>query len=269
MSVVLNGIIGPEGGSGGSGDVVGPASSTDNAIARYDGTTGKLLKNSGWTINDTAILTSSSGAALFPVGSAAAPSVRFVGAGSNNCGIYQRAAADNILDVAVNGGLVAEFHSTQGVSTAILSLGSVTSPGTKVTTSNEGDLYIAAYNNGYSTRIRVSTTTVNLSGATSTATGLFPAKCIQLGVTYRVTTLATSGDGGTSINVGDGSDPDRYGATIAFAAGTTGDLDDATADPRGWSASAGDVVFTCNGGTFSGGVVRVCAHYIDLTAPTS
>ena len=31
-------------GGGGSGDVVGPASATDNAIARFDGTTGKLLK---------------------------------------------------------------------------------------------------------------------------------------------------------------------------------------------------------------------------------
>lgn len=36
----------------GSGDVVGPASSTDEAIARYDSTTGKLLQNSSVTIND-------------------------------------------------------------------------------------------------------------------------------------------------------------------------------------------------------------------------
>lgn len=37
-----------------AGDVVGPASATDNAIARYDGTTGKLIKNSGITIADGA-----------------------------------------------------------------------------------------------------------------------------------------------------------------------------------------------------------------------
>ena len=43
----------PSGGSG-SGDVVGPASSTDNAIARFDSTTGKLLQNSGITIADGA-----------------------------------------------------------------------------------------------------------------------------------------------------------------------------------------------------------------------
>lgn len=36
-----------------SGDVDGPASSTDNAIARFDGTTGKVIQNSAATIADT------------------------------------------------------------------------------------------------------------------------------------------------------------------------------------------------------------------------
>jgi hypothetical protein len=46
-------------GGGGSGDVVGPASSTDNAFTRFDGTTGKLIQNStGATLSDT-------GAAVF------------------------------------------------------------------------------------------------------------------------------------------------------------------------------------------------------------
>ena len=36
----------------GSGDVVGPASATDNAITRFDGTTGKLIKNSGVTVDN-------------------------------------------------------------------------------------------------------------------------------------------------------------------------------------------------------------------------
>lgn len=54
MSNPLNGILGSSGGgSGGSGDVVGPASATDNAIARFDGATGKLLQNSAVTIADT------------------------------------------------------------------------------------------------------------------------------------------------------------------------------------------------------------------------
>lgn len=40
------------GGGSGSGDVVGPASATDNAIARFDGTTGKVIQNSAITIDD-------------------------------------------------------------------------------------------------------------------------------------------------------------------------------------------------------------------------
>lgn len=40
------------GGGSGAGDVVGPGSATDNAIARFDGTTGKLLQNSTPTVQD-------------------------------------------------------------------------------------------------------------------------------------------------------------------------------------------------------------------------
>jgi hypothetical protein len=39
------------------GDVVGPASATDNAIVRFDSTTGKLVQNSGVTISDANLLT--------------------------------------------------------------------------------------------------------------------------------------------------------------------------------------------------------------------
>lgn len=41
----------------GSGDVVGPGSSTDNAIARFDGTTGKLLQNSTVLLDDSGNIT--------------------------------------------------------------------------------------------------------------------------------------------------------------------------------------------------------------------
>ena len=41
----------------GTGDVVGPASATDNAITRFDTTTGKLIQNSLVTIDDTGVIT--------------------------------------------------------------------------------------------------------------------------------------------------------------------------------------------------------------------
>lgn len=53
-----------------TGDVVGPVSSTDNAIARFDSTTGKLLQNSLAFVTDT-------GEVHLPPGSGSAPSLTF------------------------------------------------------------------------------------------------------------------------------------------------------------------------------------------------
>jgi len=44
----------------GTGDVNGPASATDNAIARFDLTTGKLLQDSVVTVSDTGVITGAS-----------------------------------------------------------------------------------------------------------------------------------------------------------------------------------------------------------------
>jgi trimeric autotransporter adhesin len=46
--------------AGGGGDVSGPASSTDNAVARFDSTTGKLLQNSTVTISDAGAIAAAS-----------------------------------------------------------------------------------------------------------------------------------------------------------------------------------------------------------------
>lgn len=55
MAFVFNPFTGTldriDGGSGGSGDVVGPASSTNRAIPTFNGTTGKLLQNTAATID--------------------------------------------------------------------------------------------------------------------------------------------------------------------------------------------------------------------------
>jgi hypothetical protein len=47
--------------AGASGDVVGPASSTDNAIVRFDSTTGKLIQNSVGILSDAGVLTGLTG----------------------------------------------------------------------------------------------------------------------------------------------------------------------------------------------------------------
>lgn len=43
--------------SSGSGDVVGPSSATDEAVARFDATTGKLVQNSAMTVDDSGNVT--------------------------------------------------------------------------------------------------------------------------------------------------------------------------------------------------------------------
>jgi hypothetical protein len=43
------------------GDVVGPSSATDNAVARFDTTTGKLIQNSTTTIDDSGVLSTTKG----------------------------------------------------------------------------------------------------------------------------------------------------------------------------------------------------------------
>lgn len=69
------------------GDVKGPSSATDNAITRFDTTTGKLIQNSNATIDDNGVLTASS----FIPSSSTAPTN----------GMYLPAA--NTLGWAING----------------------------------------------------------------------------------------------------------------------------------------------------------------------
>lgn len=60
------GPTGPQGPAGdGSGDVLGPASATDNAITRYDSTTGKLIQNSLATVADDGSINTPSDTASF------------------------------------------------------------------------------------------------------------------------------------------------------------------------------------------------------------
>mgnify|MGYP003386396238 CR=1 FL=1 len=65
------------------GDVVGPASATDNALARFDTTTGKLLQNSTVTVSDTGAIAGTQG--ILP----AVTNASYLGGASNSwAGLY-------------------------------------------------------------------------------------------------------------------------------------------------------------------------------------
>lgn len=105
-----------------------------------------------------------------------------------------------------------------------------------------------------------------LSGATTKIGGEDPiaAGWFVLGVLLYVTTTIT---GATSFKVGDGSDDDKWGATLALTAGTATTSANFTASPSVYTAAT-DIVATAVGGaaSFSAGAVRAAIFYIDFTA---
>jgi hypothetical protein len=126
-----------------------------------------------------------------------------------------------------------------------------------------GATFLSTGANGQSTQLGQSTTLLSgLTGATVTATNLIPANSILLGVTARVTTAIT---GATTFDIGDGTTANRFGDDVAIALNTTSNR---VIDPALVTAAT-SVVLTANGSNFTGGAVRLTAHFMTLVAPTS
>ena len=130
---------------------------------------------------------------------------------------------------------------------------------------------ISAFAKGQTITLPVcSVKTVTFAGgagdASKATSGLIPDGAVLLTVSGRVTTAGTTC---TSINIGDGSDPDMYGATIAVAQNTTWSTADATADWVKGYYGAGEVTVTGVGGNCVSLVAAITACYITATAATS
>ena len=120
--------------------------------------------------------------------------------------------------------------------------------------------------------IKTASVTVNSSDgvATLTATSLIPAGALVLGVVARVVTSFGNGHGLTTFKIGDGTDDDRWGNTIARTTGTTTDGTYFTIANPVYYAAATNVVLTSIGGNFdSNGQARVTVIYVDFVGPTS
>ena len=136
---------------GSDGEVNGPASATDNAVARFDGTTGKLIQNSTVTIDDSGNITPSS-SVHGANGSASNPSFAFNS--DQNTGLY-RIGADNI-GVAANGAKVLDIATTGlTVTGAVTATGTLTSTGASqpqlsLTKTGSGAGTFSIYNDGNS-----------------------------------------------------------------------------------------------------------------------
>ena len=96
--------------AGGGGDVVGPASSTTNAITRFDDTTGKLLTNGVITIDDSANMTLIRSAQFANFNTEPADSLTWIQL--NNAKFELNTTAGNAITLSSNGADVASFATT-------------------------------------------------------------------------------------------------------------------------------------------------------------
>ena len=104
------------------GDVVGPASATDNAVARYDSTTGKLIQNSTVTINDNGTLGAVNGIS-FDTTPTSAPTAE---------GSLSWNSSDGTLDLVMKGGNVVQQIGEEQYYTVRNETGSTIANGTPV-----------------------------------------------------------------------------------------------------------------------------------------
>jgi len=81
------------------GDVVGPSSATDNAITRFDGTTGKLIQNSVVTVGDTGAVTG-----VTTLSASTSVSTPIVRATTSAGGAVQNAGGTNQIQWGAGGG---------------------------------------------------------------------------------------------------------------------------------------------------------------------
>lgn len=201
------------GGAGGSGtgDVVGPASSTDNAIARYDSTTGKLLQNSAVTVDDSGnivtagSITSGSGsgaAGYIELGQGTAPtagttSVKLYGGSAITSYIMRlpsAAATGFLLGTNTAGDVVQTFVPFTGTGDVVRA----TSP-TLVTPALGTPSALVGTN--------ITGTAASLTAGTATALAANPADCAA---NRYATTIAANGD--------------LTCAQVSLSAGVTGNL---------------------------------------------
>jgi hypothetical protein len=97
---------------------------------------------------------------------------------------------------------------------------------------------------------------VSLSGASVTTALQIPNRATVLAVNIRVTTAIT---GATSFDLGVSGDTARYGDDLGIALDTTNV--GITQHPQGYYADT-PLVFTANGGNFTGGEVELSVQYL-------
>jgi hypothetical protein len=200
--------------SAGSGDVVGPASATDNAIARFDTTTGKLLQNTASTIDNSGIL-STAGALL----SGLTASEMLITDASKNLASAAVATYPSLTELTyvkgVTSAIQTQINTKISGNESITLSGDVTGSGTTAITATVGDDSHAHTNSTItlaSTDLSDTTSLVYVTGDTMTGD-----------LTFNDSVNATFGTGGDADIDYDGTDlvinPKVVGSGVVDIAG--------------------------------------------------
>jgi len=163
----------------GSGDVVGPAMATDDAIVRFDLTTGKLLQNSSVTISDMNDITTPGDVAVNG-GDITTTATTFNLINSTATTVNIAGGATTAVTLGGNGGTITIANPT------------VTLSNSSTLNVNGANPTIAGSSNGTLTLFNTSLTTVNAFGAATT---------IQIGANTGTTAIKNSltVDGNTTL----------------------------------------------------------------------
>ena len=182
------------------GDVVGPASSTDNALTRFDSTTGKLLQNSTATLSDAGTLTATAFAGALTgnvTGNASGTAATVTGATQSNITALGTIASLVATTADINGGtfdgVVGGTTPGAGTFTTVTGNTSVTTAQVDITA--QGDLRLQDTTGGEYVAIQA-------AGTTTTYTLTMPA---AVATTTGQALTSSTGGVGSWTDVGDAS----------------------------------------------------------------
>ena len=223
-------------GGGGAGDVVGPASATDNAITRFDQTTGKLIQNSTVILDDSGTITG--------VAALAAVTASITSANAGTAVITALTATGaSVASANVGTGVITALTATgasvasANVGTAVITTGTVTnltSTSASIASMNAGVALLTTGTVTTLTSTQASIASANFGVLVATGASVASANMGTLTVTNasatsaNIVTLTATNASATSIN-------DQYGyvrnipqsgsnktSTYTLSAGDTG-----------------------------------------------
>ena len=167
------------------GDVTGPGSSTDNALAKFDSTTGKIIQNSNATLTDAGVLTVANVAAT--INTAAQPTITSLGT------IASLVATTADINAGTVDAVIGGTTPAAGTFTTVTGNTSVTTAQVDITA--QGDLRLQDTTGGQYVGIQA-------AGTTTTYTLTMPA---AVATTTGQALTSSTGGVGSWTDVGDAS----------------------------------------------------------------